>query len=358
MRKPSCLLVLPFLVLLAAPSAAADDSVKPYATRATLSLDSATVGPVLGSDLATYAVSEVVIESATGASLPKKQLGGVRYEDVELTVGPDAGKPLYDWMASTLLMNHQRKNGVLDAPDGKRELFNALLTEIRLPRLDAAATASKGMAVKLSPEYARYTKGSDRTSTTRSAPLFSTSAFRFSLDGIDTKNVRRIDELAIKVKVAKSAVGELRDYQLEPSKVELPNIRLYVAPAGAADFVAWHEDFVLKGNATEDKEKSGSVALLSADGKETLVELKLHNVGIFGLHDVLLDGTRALQVDLYVERMELLRKGSAPADAPTGEMTVSPRKPVPDRIPSGRRTTTSTSSSTTLEPARVKPRIK
>ena len=241
-------------------------------------------------------------------------------------------------------MHHQRKNAVIDAPDGQREFFNALVDEVRIPRLDAASGGSKGIAVRFAPEYTRYTKGVSKTTVSRTTPLFSTSSFRFSLDGVSTKGVRRIDELAIKLKVAESAVGELRDYQKEPGKLEFPNIRLYVGPTNAADLVAWHEDFVLKGNCGDDKEKSGSIELLSADGKQTLVELKLFNVGIFGLHDVTLDGTRAVQVDLYVERMELLYKGAAPAEAPAAEMTVTSRKLVPDRIPSGRRATTTTIS--------------
>jgi hypothetical protein len=358
MRKLESLLVVPFLVLVAAPWARADDSVKPYATQVTLTLDGAKVGSVHGSDLATYAISNVISEATGGATYPKKHIGNVKYEDFELMVGVDGGKALYDWMAATLQMSYQRKNGVVETSDGRREFFNALLTEIRIPRLDAANNASKGIAVKFAPEYARYTRASGgKASAPRRGSLFSTSSFRFSLDGVGTKGVRRIDELAIKLKVAESSVGEVRDYQLEPAKIELPNIRLYLSPTDAADFLAWHEDFVLKGNAAQDKEKNGSLELLS--GKETVVELKLHNVGIFGLRDVLLDGTRALQVDLYVERMELLHKGSAPAAAPAAEMTVSPRKPVPDRIPSGRRTTTSTTTSTTLEPApRVKQRIR
>ena len=339
MRSSICSSFVSALILLAAGDALAQDGIKPYSPQATLSLDGAQVGGVVGSDLATYASSQVVSINVSG-SAAQKHIGGVKYEDMEISVGPDAGSPLFDWISSSLLMRFQRKNGALDTTDGSRAFFNALISEVRFPVLDAASTAMKGIAVRFSPEYTRYTKGATKAAASRTT-LFSSSGFRFTLDGVNTKGIRRIDELAIKVKVAESAVGELRDYQKEPTTIEYPNIRLYVSPADAADFIAWHEDFVLKGNCGDDREKTGSIALLASNGKDTAAELKLIHVGIFALHDVMLAGSRALQVDLYAERMELVRPGATAeaAPQPTGElsMTVTARKAVPNRISSGKR---------------------
>ena len=67
------------------------------------------------------------------------------------------------------------------------------------------------------------------------------------------------------------------------------------------------ESFLIKGESSDDKEKSGRLSLLTADLKDSLLDIQLNHVGIVALRPVVTDGKQALQLEaeLYVERIEL-----------------------------------------------------
>ena len=70
-------------------------------------------------------------------------------------------KVLYAWLADTLDRNFSRKSGAIVGGDHYREhermnFYNALVSEITLPGLDASSKDPCFLTVKLSPEYTRW----------------------------------------------------------------------------------------------------------------------------------------------------------------------------------------------------------
>jgi hypothetical protein len=130
-------------------------------------------------------------------------------------------------------------------------------------------------------------------------------------------------------------VGVGRDVIAEPAKLEIPNLTLYVSRAMGADFEGWANDFLIKGNSSDEKEKSGAIWLADSGGKE-VARLALSHVGISGLTTDPGDPSR-YKVSLYVEGMRFSIGGAKAKErkavnlaaakvAPTSESKVVPAK--------------------------------
>ena len=230
-------------------------------------------------------ISAEVINEPVGATYyTKKHIGQPKYEDINLQVGFSMSKAIYDWIAASWMMNYQRKNGSIVACDYKldavsqREFFNALLIETTIPSCDAASKEAAYITVKLAPEYTRNSKASGKAAGEvgkNEQKLWLPANFRLEIAGLDCTRVNKIDAFTVKMKTSTDALGDARDYLKEPGKLEFPNLKIQLAEIGAASWQAWHEDFVIKGNNTEDKERSGRIVFLSPNRKQELLEIKL-----------------------------------------------------------------------------------
>ena len=131
-------------------------------------------------------------------------------------------------------------------------------------------------------------------------------------------------------KIVSDPVGERREIINEPAELDFPNLRVTILAGGAATWSAWFEDFVIKGDNTDDKEKSGAIVFLSPDRKTELGRVVLHHVGIHWYEQAAAQAgaeTAAHVVaGLYCERMELVV--GKPAVVPAPPAPVRPR-PVP-----------------------------
>jgi hypothetical protein len=80
-----------------------------------------------------------------------------------------------------------------------------------------------------------------------------------------------------------------------------------VSAAHAADFVTWHEDFVIKGNNDQTHEKEGKLEFLSPDLKEVLFTLTMRGLGIFRITAVKnaqeAAANAGLEAEMYCEEM-------------------------------------------------------
>jgi hypothetical protein len=81
-----------------------------------------------------------------------------------------------------------------------------------------------------------------------------------------------------------------------------------MAETAAQSFIDWHEDFVIRGNNGESKEKKGSLTLLAPDRQKELAKIEFFNMGIFRFQpdktQANTDQIKRLTVELYVERMK------------------------------------------------------
>ncbi len=259
------------------------------------------------------ATSDVVTEKIGADHIAHKHLAGVKYEDITINVGTGMDKAFYSWVAATSAVKFARHSGAIVAADTnfkirtRIEFSNALITEIGMPALDAAAKDAAKMTIKFAPEFTRRVKGGGTLKGSFSAvqQKWNVSNFKLHIDGVDTSFVSKIDALVIKANITENPVGDQRDYQKEATSVEVPNIKLTVAESHADDFFKWHEDFVIKGNNSSESEKTGSLSYLTQDLKTELFRLDFHGLGIFALdpdpYTAHADNIRRVTAQIYCE---------------------------------------------------------
>jgi hypothetical protein len=273
------------------------------------------------------AMADVIEEKLGSDSVVRKHVAGVRYSDIELECGAGMEGTFFDWIEDMLTHRFTRKSGAISqglGNDGQArlEFSQALLTGVRFPALDVASKGAVTIMVTLVPEFTQRQKVSGEQPP---APLgaisrarWTAANFRLQIDGLDCKGVTKIEPLVFTTVVAEAAVGEVREYQKEPARLEVPDLVLIMSENHAATFHAWHEDFVVKGMNGPQYEKNGTLELLSPNQTDVLLTLQLKNLGIFKLASVkpvASDAIARVRASMYCEEITLGTKSIAPAAA-------------------------------------------
>jgi hypothetical protein len=262
------------------------------------------------------AVGEVITETGGSGRFTHKHIGNLKYEDFTMQIGLGMSKAVYDWIAASWTSSYIRKNGAVVAADFKmdvksrRNFFNALVTETTIPACDSSSKDAGYLTLGFAPETTRDVKASGTLSVGRqSQKLWLPSNFRLEIDGLDCSRVNKVDAFTIKQGIVAGEIGDSRDYEKEPGRLEFPNLRITFAEVSAPSWVAWHEDFLIQGNSGAEKEKNGRLVFLSSTLKEELLEIKFFNLGIFKLDseagEANSDTVARMTAELYCERMEL-----------------------------------------------------
>jgi hypothetical protein len=283
--------------------------------------------------------AEVVAEPVGPQSFAKKHIGGVKYEEFALGIELGMSADVFGWIADTWAGKSTPRDGAIVEADFKldakarREFRSGLITETTFPALDAGSKTAADVTVKVAPESITRTKGSGKLAGSANAKRkqWLPSNFRFELGDLETKTVSKIDAFTVKQTMATRDVGDVRDFQREPGQLEFPNLRVSLAESSAQTWSDWFDDFVVKGNNGDEREKNGAIVFLDPSLKQELGRIELKNVGIFALRRPSSTGEKFPRVtaELYVESMELkwnLREDVQPEGRPAEERE---RAPVP-----------------------------
>lgn len=287
-----------------------------------LALDNAQVG-VLKSTDGGGAVG-VVVEEAVGADrFAQKHIGNVKYEEFTMQFGFSMNKAVYDWIAASWTADYLRKDGAVVAADFKgdvqseRRFFDALITETGIPACDGSSKEPGYLTLGFAAEYTQDVKASGTLSVGTKQKLWLASNFRLEIGGVDCTRVNKIDAFTVKQGVVTDEIGEEREYEREPGKIEFPNLSVTFAAVSAQSWTEWFDDFVINGNNGQDKEKNGRLVFLSPTLQEQLAEIKFFNLGIFKLDSEAgepnADAPARMTAELYCERMEFMYGGGVRA---------------------------------------------
>ncbi|HEY3366575.1 MAG TPA: phage tail protein [Symbiobacteriaceae bacterium] len=268
------------------------------------------------------ATSDVVVDKLGPDHIARKHIAGVKYEDITVAVGPGMSTAFYQWIKDSFDHKATRKNGAIITAEhngnvlSRTAFTNALITEVGFPALDAASKDAAKMTIKFAPEYTRRVSATGKVagiSAKGDQKKWLPANFRLRIDGLDdaTSRVNSIEAIVVKQKVAENPVGEVRDFEVEPTKLEIPNLAFTVAESSADPLYAWLDDFVIQGNNGQDQEKTGSLEFLGPDLKEVLFRLDFQGLGIFKLTPDKLEAgaesIRRVRAELYVEEMAFSR---------------------------------------------------
>lgn len=269
-----------------------------------------------------FARADVVQEKLGPSQFSKKHLANLRYTDIVMQCDPGLPGPLLNWVSASLAMTHARKNGAIITADfdmkerSRLEFFNALISELTIPACDAASKDPGTLTLKLSPEYTRPIAGKGSVlpvpfGGAKQQKAWSPANFRLQIQGLEAActRINKIEALTIKQKVAENAIGDLRDYQKEPASLEFPNLVITLPEADAGPFFQWFDDFVVKGNMSDDKERQGFLELMSPDMKTVLLRVNFNHLGIFSFSPVRqeanADSIARVKVEMYCEQITI-----------------------------------------------------
>ncbi len=284
----------------------------------------------------------VVTVPGQGESYPTKHLGPVKYQDLQIQAGAGMSAGFWEWIEASLTLKHTRKDGAVVAADyndmevSRLEFFHALITEIGFPALDGSSKDPAPITVKIHPELIKmkspwdYVKPQPSGQPIQSqeelrlladqavfprydipnsrAPSLTKQAFRLRIKGIEvaTNAALTIEPVVVTTQVVENQVGESRDITPSIGPTNVSDLVFVVPVLASKPLYDWYNDFVIKGDSQQ--EKTGTLELLSADGRQVLFTLHLSGLGIHQLGPVEDGETKNLKrvrAAVYVESVQL-----------------------------------------------------
>ncbi len=144
--------------------------------------------------------------------------------------------------------------------------------------------------------------------------LWVASSFRLNIDGIDeARYANKIEAFTIKQGIKKLYTGVERFPQIEPTKLEFPNLTGTISLEYADKLLEWHEQYVMKGRQDPSAQKTGSIEYLSPQRDKTLFSINLYEIGLMSLQvlpsQANQDQIKRMKFELYVGRMDIDGRG-------------------------------------------------
>jgi phage tail-like protein len=248
-----------------------------------------------------------------------RQLGKPKYDDVKLQVGMSMSQTFYDWIESFFAGKVERKDGAILAGDfhykerARREMYDILISEVSIPKFDAADRSPCYLGVTLVPERVAFAAGSglDLSPHVASAPqkLWTPNHFEFAISGLEqaTRRTTKIDSFTIKQQILEYKAGNQRNAVRVPSRVVFPNLTFYVPEADAKPLNEHFTKRVIGGAPAPSARLNGAITATDAVGSP-LCTVSLFGIDIASLGPDKSDSTsqeiKQVRVDITVERME------------------------------------------------------
>lgn len=254
---------------------------------------------------------------ATGV-ITRKHLDAVEHADMILACGTGMSRTFYDWLSSTFRRSYARKNGAVISLDPRSnpirrlDFSNALISSLAMPALDATSKDPAHMRITIRPQRTSFSgsTGSQSVGAYSSviAMAWRTNSFRIKIDGLesDCQHVTKIDALTLKQENKVNAVGERRDYEIEPTALEFPHLILELPKTFAGKFAQWMSS-VVGGQNPSDGERNGTLDFLAPRAVTSYFGLKLNGLGIYKVTP----SAASVKVELYCTKMEFSASSAA-----------------------------------------------
>jgi hypothetical protein len=276
-------------------------------------------GPAYIKSVSGGMVKGAVLEDQAGpVSTQFKHIGAVEIDPIQIEIGMALSRPLLDWIRGSWQRQFSRRSGSIVHADYdfkcklEQWFSDALITETKFPTLDGSAREPAYLGVTLHPERVENKPGDNsvmRGNHGMYQKLWQPSNFRLDIQGIDCSHVNKIDQFSVTQKVKPLYSGSARFPELEPTGIDFSNLIVYVAVEHAADFMAWYDAFIMRGDKDTRQERDGFLEFLAPDTSTVLFTINLNRLGIHRLSieksDANAEQIKRCKIELYLESMEL-----------------------------------------------------
>ena len=241
-----------------------------------------------------------------------KHPGLPQYEDITVEFDFSMASSTFDWMKACMDGSRLHKSGAIIVADfnfkelTRLNFFEALITEIGWPALDAASKEPGRLSLEFSPDVTRRKPGSGAAiaASVNVQKKWLPANFRLKIDGLEAActKVNKIEALVVKQKFLVNSDGGR-----QPGRLEYPNLVVTLAESAAGPFFDWAESFIIQGANGQKDEKSGSIDFLTLDLKTVLATLTFSNLGIFRCApekaEAGVESIRRVKAEMYCESM-------------------------------------------------------
>ncbi len=252
-------------------------------------------GPLVSYDAGSIS-APVISEAIGGTNQVQKHIAGPVYGQHKLKCNPGMGKNFYGWIKDSISQSHKMcPQGAVHALDtdmnniSSVNFFNALVTNVAFPAVDATSKEAALLEVDFQPEYYRNVKGTGKMAggaiTPSKANLWKAHNFKMTLDGHPDASsfVTKVESLTMGQTTSMCQVGSARDPMIVPGATSFSNLKVTLTESHADTLYTYHESFLIKGLCSTDKEISASLEYLAADLKTVLFTVSLTGLGIINL---------------------------------------------------------------------------
>jgi hypothetical protein len=238
-----------------------------------------------------------VVDDAVGTSPQRvKQISNVDVDPISVEFGLAGANDMLQWIKASWDRKYSRRNGQITHADFdmnatfEHEFFEAVITETTFPTLDGSSKDGGFLKCKMQPERV-VTKVLPApgpklfANVTPKQKMWSPSAFRFTIDGIDEMEyTNKLDSFTIKQGIKKSFSGPTRFPKVEPTNIVFPNLTGTISVKHARPLFEWQQEYIKnqEGPGTSDPraQKSGAIEFLSPDRKQVIFRINLYEVGL------------------------------------------------------------------------------
>jgi len=262
-----------------------------------------------------------VVDDPVGAHSERvKHLATLEYDPISIEFGLAGAGKVLQWVQGSWNRKFDRRNGQISHADFNLKqtfehwFYDALITETTFPTLDGSSKDPGYIKCKIQPEGAKLVTSPAATSlggqSTPKQKLWHPSAFRFTIDQFDgMEYTNKLESFTIKQGVKKLYVGADRFPQLEPTKIEFPNLSGTISLAKAANLLKWHQEYVTSGKIDPKGQLTGSIEFLTPDRASTIFRIALFDVGLMSASilpsTANADQIKRVKFEMFVGKMTL-----------------------------------------------------
>jgi phage tail-like protein len=254
----------------------------------------------------------------------QKQAGRAKFEDISVTVGATMSPTFWKWVSASLAGKPERRNGAIVGYDfdfcerSRRTFFNALISEVGFPALDAASKNSATLSIKITPEWIEWKKGDGHSLRGGQAKdqmekqkKWLTSNFKFTLERFkagDTLRNCKIEAFSVKQTVIDNPIGGEKFARKAVGRLELPQLVVTFPEAHLEEWMKWYDAAVREGNRKEQY-TSGAITYYANDTRTELMRVELKGVSLLSVelekYEAHKEGIAMAKATLNVEEMAL-----------------------------------------------------
>jgi phage tail-like protein len=261
--------------------------------------------------------ADQIASKSGGGATAQKYVGYTRYQDMILECRTGMSQDFYQWAASVSKKSYSRKSGAvieLDQsfkPLSRMEFYNALISSVVLPALDAGSNALGNLIVKIRPEYTRYkspVEGQAGVGLAGHAKHWTVNNFMLQISGLEDacRSTRTVNSLSF----GQSIVADTRN-TIEPGQIQVSDLVVQIAALRAGPVYQWFNDYITKGSIGVESKKNGTVSYLTPNFSSSYFDVSLVGLTPVSMTGTLGHTTAPMTFSMACERMIFSPKASA-----------------------------------------------